>query len=60
VPVTCSVAIAPTDIGFWWLDLTIAWDAADARKAGANRIVEWVQPDGSLGASTGSGDSPSG
>ena len=58
--VTCSAMIASTDIGFWKLDLTIAWDAAGARKAGTNHLVQWLQPDGSFGASSGSGDWPGG
>ena len=58
VPVTCSVAISPTDIGFWKLDLTISWEASGSRKAGTNVTTQWLAPDGSLGASTGSGDTP--
>jgi hypothetical protein len=58
VPVTCSVAISPTDIGFWKLDLTISWEASGTRKAGSNVTTQWLAPDGSLGASAESGDSP--
>jgi hypothetical protein len=58
VPVTCSVAIGPTDIGVWKLDLTISWEASGARKAGSNLTTEWLAPDGSLGASIVSGDYP--
>ncbi|MGZ6300484.1 MAG: hypothetical protein ACXWMN_08350 [Candidatus Limnocylindria bacterium] len=59
-PVTCSVTIAPTNIGFWKLDLDITWDTDRTRKAGANQTVEWLAPEGSLGASSNSGDAPSG
>jgi hypothetical protein len=58
LPVTCSAMIASTDVGFWKLDLTIAWEAAGGRQAGTNHVVQWLQPDGSLGASSGSGDWP--
>jgi hypothetical protein len=58
LPVTCSVAITPTDIGVWKLDLTISWEASGTRKAGSNLTTEWLAPDGSLGASSQSGDSP--
>ena len=58
VPVTCSVAISPTDIGFWKLDLTISWEASGTRKAGSNVTTQWLAPDGSLGTSAESGDSP--
>lgn len=60
LPVTCSVAISPTDIGFWKLDLTITWDAAGSRKAGANVTTQWLEPDGTLSASGSSGDEPPG
>jgi hypothetical protein len=58
VPVTCSVAISPTDIGVWRLDLRISWEASESRHAGSNVTTEWLAPDGSLGASTGSGGTP--
>ncbi len=58
VPVTCSVAITLTDIGVWKLDLTISWEASGNRQVGSNITTEWLAPDGSLGASTGSGGSP--
>ncbi len=58
VPVTCSVSISPTDIGFWKLDLTISWEASGSRQAGTNVTTQWLAPDGSLGASTSTGDTP--
>jgi len=56
--VTCSVTVAPTDIGFWKLDLTISWTAASDRSAGSMRWTEWLPPDGSPGAETGTGGPP--
>ena len=60
VPVTCSAAIAPTDVGFWKVDLLTSWDAAEGRTQGANHIVQWLDPDGTLSASGSSGDVPGG
>ncbi len=58
--VTCSVAIAPTDIGFWKLDLTMRWTAASDRSAGEMSWTEWLPSDGSLGAQSGTGAPPDG
>jgi hypothetical protein len=60
VPVICSAAIAPTDVGFWKVNLVISWDAAEGRTAGANHIIQWLDPDGTLSASGSSGDVPGG
>jgi hypothetical protein len=60
VPVTCSATIAPTDVGFWKLDMAIAWDAAEGRTAGASHTVQWLAPDGTLSGSGSSGDVPGG
>jgi hypothetical protein len=56
LPVTCSVALEPNAMQGWTITLTIAWDAAADRSAGAWSAVKYVTADGrtSLGDGPGS------
>jgi hypothetical protein len=54
--VTCSTRLAPTDLGVWRLDLTVAWPATPDHPPGTYIQTQWLLWNGDLSASGGSGD----
>lgn len=53
----CSSALVPTDIGYWRLELTVAWGPDLAHPDHHYLTVQWLRADGTLSAQSGSGDS---
>ena len=48
LPVTCSFAVEPAQIGLWRVRLTEAWTAAADRTAGSLVTTLWLNPDGTI------------
>jgi hypothetical protein len=46
LPVTCSFAVEPVQIGLWRVRLTESWTAAADRTAGSLVTTLWLNPDG--------------
>lgn len=55
LPVSCTIALAATDVGLWKMELNATWTAASDRSAGSAHTIQWLLPDGSLSASSGGG-----
>jgi hypothetical protein len=58
LPVTCSMSIHTTDVGFWRMQLIVGWEAAKDRTAGAETTTQWLFPDGRITGSEIAGDMP--
>ena len=53
LPVTCTMAIEPSQIGSWKMTLTLSWSAAADRSAGTHTRTIWLDADGEVRAETG-------
>ena len=55
---TCSTSIAASPIGYWRLDMTVAWPQTGGVAAGQWTTTQWFTAAGGRLGETGSGDTP--